>query len=475
MHKVLVTGATGFIGRRLVLLLLEQGHFVYALSRIRGIDLRGLYHPNLKVLWGDFQNTETMDPWPEEIEAAYYLIHSMAEDVSNLLSEEEKHAAHFVEKINQTKCKQVLYLGGIIQEGRSLSPHLLSRKNVEEVLKKGKPSLTVLRASIIIGAGSASFEIIRDLVEKLPLMVAPKWVNTKCQPIAVSDVLYYLSMSLLEPSLYNQTYEIGGPEVMTFKEVLLRYAAFRGLKRWIISVPVLTPRLSSYWLVFITSVRFSLCFYLVESMKCDSYCTDERIFKALPHSCLSFEESLKRAFETIETREIPSTWMDAWVVDKGRADIRDLLEPPKEGCFKDIQIVLIKGSAQDVIGRVWSLGGDKGWYGLNWAWKLRGLIDKLFKGSGMNRGRRHPTEIAVGDPIDFWRAIKVDKESGYLLLFAEMKLPGKAWVEFRLEGKEFYQTAFFLPKGILGRLYWYCMLPFHFFIFKKMARKLAQT
>ncbi|NDE82491.1 MAG: SDR family oxidoreductase [Chlamydiia bacterium] len=475
MAHVLVTGSTGFIGKRLIRSLLDQGHHVYALSRIRGVGLPELKHANLHLLWGDLKDPSSMDPFPQEIDAAYYLVHSMAEHNKHLLSAEEDTAKHFVEAIDKTGCKQIIYLGGIIDSSGDLSEHLQSRLNVERVLKTSKSPLTVLRASIIIGAGSASFEIIRDLIEKLPIMVAPRWVLSKCQPIAIVDVLYYLSGVLLNPEMYGHTYDIGGPEVMSFKEVLLRYAKFRKLKRYIFEVPCLTPRLSSYWLVFITSVRFSLCSYLVDSMKYNSFCTNDSIKKILPNTCISFEEALNRAFLKIAQNDVVSTWMDSWIVDSNSPDISKWIEVPTDGCLKDIQKMPMGLPKEEVIQRVWSIGGKNGWYGLNWAWKIRGLFDKFIGGTGLNRGRRHPTEIEVGDSIDFWRVVKADKQAGHLILYAELKLPGEAWLEFKIVEGSLHQTATFRPKGILGRMYWYAMLPFHFFIFRKMARSLAQT
>jgi hypothetical protein len=311
-------------------------------------------------------------------------------------------------------------------------------------------------------------------VEKLPFMVAPRWVNSRCQPIAVIDVLYYLSRAALNTETYGKTYDIGGPEVMTFKEVLLRYAKFRKLKRYILHIPCLTPKLSSYWLVFITSVRYSLCSYLVDSMKHDSCCLNISIQQVLPHICITYEEALKIAFLKISQNEVMSTWMDAWLINTSNPDINKYIEVPQEGCLKDRQIMPISIPTEEVISRLWGIGGKNGWYGVNWAWKLRGLLDQLVGGIGLNRGRRHPMEIAVGDAIDFWRVVKADKCNGHLILYAEMKLPGEAWLEFKLEGENLLQTATFRPKGLFGRFYWYLLFPFHFFIFKKMAKSLAQ-
>lgn len=267
MAKVLVTGATGFVGKRIVYKLLEQGHEVYALSRIRGIELKVGPQSHFHEIYGDLRDPGQIEPLPPDLDAVYYLVHSMGNMVENLLEEEKMIAHNFIKLLEKTSCKQIIYLGGIIENERQLSPHLRARLVVEDVLKTSKIPFTILRASIIIGAGSASFEIIRDLVEKLPMMIAPKWVKSYCQPISIQDVLFYLSGVLLNKQCYGHTYDLGGPEVFSFKEVLLRYASFRKLKRYIFDVPLLTPRLSSYWLVLITSVRISICRYLVESMK----------------------------------------------------------------------------------------------------------------------------------------------------------------------------------------------------------------
>lgn len=296
MAKVLVTGASGFVGKRLILYLLDQGHEIYALCRIKGAKIFADDRPNLHYLWGDLRNPETLKHIPEDIDAAYYLVHSMSEIVSNLADREREVVEQFIKAVRNTRIKQIIYLGGIINNEDTLSPHLKSRLLVEQALKSSLIPTTVLRASIIIGAGSASFEIIRDLCEKLPVMIAPRWVKTQCQPIAIADVLFYLSHVLLNEQCFNKTYDIGGPEVFTFKDLMLRYSKFRGLKRWIIDVPVLTPHLSSYWLVFITSVRFSLCSYLVESMKSSTIVQLNEIQKILPHICLTYEEALKLAY-----------------------------------------------------------------------------------------------------------------------------------------------------------------------------------
>lgn len=476
MAKILVTGSTGFIGKRIIYQLLEMGHEVFALSRIKGIQLKVGNSTRLHVLYGDFKDPAHIDPLPVDIEAVYYLIHSMGNLVQNLTQEEEALAHNFISLIQKTRCKQIIYLAGIIEDEIHLSPHLQGRLAVENVIKSSPIPATILRASIIIGSGSASFEIIRDLVEKLPVMIAPKWVNSYCQPIAVGDVLYYLSNVLLNEACYNKTFDIAGPEILSFKDILLRYASFRKLKRYILNVPFLTPRLSSYWLVFITSVKFSICQYLVESMKQNTRKKNTSIDAILPHRCLTFEEALSLTFQKIQQNEVISTWMDAWDIKRTNANIENLLEVPQEGCLKDEQIVPITIPLKQVQLNIWSIGGSRGWYSMNWAWRLRGLMDQFVGGTGLNRGRRHPTEIEIGDSIDFWRVLKADKDSGHLILYAEMKLPGEAWLEFAIDAskKTLTQTATFRPKGFMGRLYWYAMLPFHYFIFSRMARAIAQ-
>jgi hypothetical protein len=290
-------------------------------------------------------------------------------------------------------------------------------------------------------------------------------------------VLFYLSKVLLNEKCVNKTFDIGGPEVLTFKQVLLRYAKFRKLKRVIINVPFLTPHLSSYWLVFITSVRYSLCHYLVESMKTNTIVQLKEIQTIIPHVCLTYTEALELAFQKISQNEVISTWMDAWEVSGNQLNMQHYLQVPIEGCLKDERKVLVKDSKEAAIERIWRIGGNNGYYALDWAWYLRGLLDKMIGGVGLNRGRRHPSEIEPGDSIDFWRVIVADKQRGRLVLFALMKVPGEAWLQFHFEEKDhklfLIQTATFRPKGVLGRLYWYVLIPFHLFIFQKMANVIA--
>lgn len=472
MARILVTGATGFIGKRLVYELLNSSHTVYALVRIKGLAFDD--HPNLHFIYGDLRSIKDQDI-PKQIDVAYYLVHSMAHMQKDLALEEVSVAKNFICLMEKTSLKQIVFLSGIIEDPLKLSEHLDSRLKVENVIKSSKIPATILRSSIILGAGSASFEIIRDLCEKLPFMIAPKWVRNIAQPIAVVDVLFYLKNVLLNSETYNKTFDIGGPQAMSFKEILQRYSKFRGLKTWILDVPLLTLKLSSYWLFFVTSVRFSLCRYLVESMRYNTRKVNCQIDEIIPHKCLDLEQALTIIFQKIAHNEVVSTWMDAWNFSDLKPDLQKYVHVPAEGCFIDRKIVKLKSDVNIVQDRIWAIGGDSGWFSLPWAWKLRGFIDRLFGGVGLNRGRRDPKNLKVGDSVDFWKVILADKSHHRLILYAQMLLPGEAWLEFFIDEKtnSLIQTATFRPIGFWGRVYWYSSYPFHLLIFSKMAKSIA--
>nr|WP_315216506.1 SDR family oxidoreductase [uncultured Flavobacterium sp.] len=471
--KILLTGATGYIGKRLLPILAAQGHEIICCAR----DKHRFYCPkefekSVTVIEVDFLKPETLSAIPPDIDAAYYLIHSMSGSASNYDELESISALNFVERINQTRAKQVIYLSGIVND-KSLSKHLSSRKAVEDILNMGVFATTTLRAGIIVGSGSASFEIIRDLVHKLPVMITPKWLNTKCQPIGIPDVLEFLLKSLLNPSTYNQSFDIGGPDILTYKEMLLGFAKATHVKRWIYTVPIMTPKLSSYWLYFVTSTSYKLASALVSSMKVEVICSDNRINDLLQVTPMTYEQALSRALIKINKDDIPSSWKDAMISGRFKGSLMDYRKVPKKDCFIDRRKMEIE-NRDFTIERIWSIGGETGWYYGDWLWSLRGFIDKLYGGVGSRRGRTNKHDIHSGDALDFWRVLYANKEEGKLILYAEMKLPGEAWLEFKIINNTLYQAATFRPKGVWGKLYWYSVLPFHGFIFKGMLEKLIK-
>ncbi|MCG2459377.1 SDR family oxidoreductase [Flavobacteriaceae bacterium F89] len=469
--KILLTGSTGYIGKRLLPVLIELGHEVVCCVRdIRRFDPPESLRESITVLKLDLLDEKSLESIPEDIDGAYYLVHSMSSS-GDYQAMEETSAFNFRNALKRTAVNHVIYLSGIVNESE-LSKHLASRKNVEVELSKGNYNFTTLRAGIIIGSGSASFEIIRDLVEKLPVMVAPKWLYTKCQPIGISDVIAFLSKSLFNPKTFDQNFDIGGPDILSYKKMLLDFGMVRNLKRKIVVVPVMTPKLSSYWLYFVTSTSYKLATSLVYSMNIEVVCRDNRLNTVLGVKPLSYKDALKRAFSKIESNEILSSWKDAYSSSGLNFNISDFIQVPSFGCFKDIRTKPIE-NREVCINKVWSIGGNTGWYYGNWLWKARGFIDKLFGGVGLRRGRTNPSTIHVGDSIDFWRVLYANKEEGRLLLFAEMKLPGEAWLEFKVFNEILVQTATFRPLGLAGRLYWYAVFPFHGFIFKGMINKIT--
>lgn len=471
--KILLTGATGYIGKRLLPILVAQGHEIICCAR----DKHRFYCPkefekSVTVIEVDFLKPETLSAIPPDIDAAYYLIHSMSGSASNYDELESISALNFVERINQTRAKQVIYLSGIVND-KSLSKHLSSRKAVEDILNMGVFATTTLRAGIIVGSGSASFEIIRDLVHKLPVMITPRWLNTKCQPIGIPDVLEFLMKSLLNPSTFNQSFDIGGPDILTYKEMLLGFAKATHVKRWIYTVPIMTPKLSSYWLYFVTSTSYKLASALVSSMKVEVICSDNRINDLLQVTPMTYEQALSRALIKINKDDIPSSWKDAMISGRFKGSLMDYRKVPKKDCFIDRRKMEIE-NRDFTIERIWSIGGETGWYYGDWLWSLRGFIDKLYGGVGSRRGRTNKHDIHSGDALDFWRVLYANKEEGKLILYAEMKLPGEAWLEFKIINNTLYQAATFRPKGVWGKLYWYSVLPFHGFIFKGMLEKLIK-
>ncbi|MDZ4666381.1 MAG: SDR family oxidoreductase [bacterium] len=471
--KILLTGATGYIAQRLLPVLLENGHQVICgVRHANRFNKKNYLTANLSVLEVDFLNEDSLKQIPDDIDIAYYLIHSMSTQSGDFEDMEEICATNFKNRIEQTNAKQVIYLSGITNTAH-LSKHLASRKNVETILSGSTFALTTLKAGIIVGSGSASFEIIRDLVEKLPIMITPRWLNTKCQPIAIRNVVEFLIGVIAKTETYNKSYDIGGPDILSYKEMLLRFAEIRGLKRHIIIVPIMTPKISSYWLYFVTSTSFALAKNLVNSMKIEVICKPNNLAQLLSIKLIDYDTSIKLAFEKIGQNMVLSSWKDAQTSSLFREGFTKFIEVPVNGCFKDIRTINLKNS-ESAIDKIWSIGGKNGWYYGNWLWGVRGFLDKVVGGVGRRRGRKSDTVIVSGDTLDFWRVLLADKQEKRLLLYAEMKLPGEAWLEFKIDKNILTQTATFRPLGLLGRLYWYAVLPFHGFIFKGMIHKIAE-
>jgi uncharacterized protein YbjT (DUF2867 family) len=473
--RILLTGANGYVGRRLLPELLQQGHEV--ICAVRDKTRLGLDDDTLKLvtIWEvDFLNEVNFQTAPKNVDIAYYLIHSMSSSTETFDDMESKSALNFNVYSKYMNLKQVIYLSGIVNDDL-LSKHLNSRLNVEKILYQGNAKTTVLRAGIIVGSGSSSFEIIRDLCEKLPVMITPKWVLTKTQPIAIRDVIKYLIGVQNNPNCFDESFDIGGPNVITYKQMMQLYAKTRKIRLVIFTLPFMTPKLSSYWLYFVTSTSYKLAINLVNSMKMEVVCKDNRLQKMLNIHPISYVDAIKLAFQKIEQNLVVSSWKDSLTSSGFRKNLSQYIEIPTFGCLKDAKTVKIS-NPERVLENIWSIGGEKGWYYGNWLWKTRGHIDKAFGGVGLRRGRTSPTHLDNGDSLDFWRVLLADKKGKRLLLFAEMKVPGEAWLEFKIDDENnLHQIATFRPRGIFGRLYWYAMLPFHYFIFDGMINNIANS
>lgn len=471
---ILLTGATGYVGRRLLPLLLKQGHHVTAVVRDqRRFSYSGINSELLTIIERDFSNQSEPEP-NQKFDFAYYLIHSMGQKGIDFEELESKTANNFKSFANATKVRQVIYLGGI-DNNAYLSKHLRSRQKVENILSTGNYALTTLKAGIIVGSGSSSFEIVRDLVEKLPVMVCPKWIRTKTQPIAASDVLKYLNGVLGNEQTYHHSYDIGGPEILTYKQLMRNYGKVRGLKTFIITVPLLTPRLSSYWLYFITASNYKIARNLVNSMRCETVCSEDRLEQLLKIQPITYTQAIENAFTTISQNMVVSSWKDAISSSNSELDINEHINVPTYGCFKNVQKIKLTGDDEKVLEKFWSIGGKNGWYYGTILWKLRGFFDKLAGGVGLRRGRKNQNTIKAGESLDFWRVLLADKPKKRLILFAEMKVPGEAWLEFHIKDGYFQQIATFRPKGLWGRIYWFLFWPFHKIMFRKMALRISKS
>ncbi len=472
-HTILLAGATGYIGGLLLPRLREREERLRCLARSPE-KLQHLFGTDVDVVQANVLKPETLPAAMEDVDVAYYLIHSMGTG-GDFHERDVTGARNFAEAAEEAGVQRIIYLGGLARgEPSELSDHLKSRMEVGNILDSTSVPVTELRASIIIGAGSASFEIIRDLVDKLPLMITPKWVNSRCEPIAVRDVISYLVGCLDNGETAGMTLEIGGGEVFTYAEMMKIVAEVMNRAVYMITVPVLTPRLSAYWLNLITSVPMEIAYPLVDGLRNDSYCTDHRIQELIPFERLSFREALRRSFEQESNETISSRWTTAShrstpTVEAGPDRATDPL--------RDRQIINTTASPADLFHVISRIGGKSGYYFGNFLWKLRGFVDRLLGGPGCRRGRRHPSELKPGDTIDFWR-VEVVRKNRYLRLRAEMKLPGTAWLEFQITPEQegsttFRQEATFAVHNLPGYLYWFVLLPIHLVLFRNLAKQIV--
>ncbi|MGM0623828.1 MAG: SDR family oxidoreductase [Campylobacterota bacterium] len=467
--KVLLTGCSGYIGRRLKQRLLEDKEIQLRLFVRNMKSISQKARDTLEVIEGDTFDKEALEKALSGIDTAYYLIHSLgSKDYKNL---DKISAQNFIDTAAKCGVKRVIYLGGLGVKDKHTSQHLLSRLQTGEVLSSAPQVQTLwIRAGVIIGSGSASFEIVRNLVEKLPVMITPKWVDTKAQPIAVEDVLQYLHESLYLQTKKDLQIDIGAP-AMAYKDMMLETARALGLKRYLLPVPFLSINLSSYWLHLFTPVPFSVAKALIEGLASEVVIQNDNAQKYFPQiKPCNYYEAVQKAVKEIEQNQVISRWSDRW----DRVWEKEHSKEFSDAVFVDRKEVSIAGiDRAKVYSAFISLGGENGWFDFDFLWELRGIIDKMLGGVGSNRGRRSQCDLRTGDCLDFWKVIDL-QENERLLLFAQMKLPGLGWLEFKIEDDKLIQSAYFYPKGVLGRAYWYMLVPLHYFVFRNLIQSIVK-
>ncbi len=478
---VLVTGATGYIGGRLVPELLAAGHRVRVLVRTPAKLAGEPWLGDVEVAAGDVGDADAVRAAMKGSAAAYYLVHSMGGAV-DFAARDRDAAATFRDAADATPgLEQIVYLGGLGDEhDAELSPHLASRHEVGRVLAAGRVAVTELRAAVIIGSGSASFEMLRNLTDVLPVMITPRWVLTRSQPVAIRDILHWLVRAISTPEARDRVLEVGGPEVVTYEDMMRAYADVAGLrKRLVVRVPFLTPKLSSHWVGLVTPLPLGLARPLIESLVNEVVVLDRSVQDVMPHPALPLRTALELAVRRVDDLEVPSRWSDATLPGRTPADPMPT-DPDWAGgtLLSDAQSARSSATPAQLFATVTGIGGARGWYVAERLWSIRGSIDVLLGGVGMRRGRRHPDDLQVGEALDFWRVEAVD-EPTLVRLRAEMLTPGDAWLEWRIEpgerGTILHQTALFHPRGLWGRLYWYSLIPFHALIFKRLCSRLARA
>lgn len=467
--RILVIGSSGYIGSKLVPRLLEQRIHVRCLVRDRKRVAAYAWSESVEVMEGDVLNAPSLALAFQQVSVIYYLVHSMSNPTGDF-SELDRQAAQNVGDVaRRFGVDRIVYLGGLGKRGEEQSAHLKSRHEVGDVLRESGVPVTEFRAAVIVGAGSLSFEMIHHLANRLPVMICPRWVVTRTQPIAVDDVLSYLVAALASAESAGRVIDIGGPEVLTYRDMMLRVAQALGLKRWLIKVPVLTPRLSSYWVGLVTPVPIKPARALIEGLRHETICENDdarMLFQIVP---IGFDQAVKRALSVVLSDQSDQC------VKEGESIVSHI-EPSH--LLTDRRQLAVRASAEQLFDVVSSIGGENGWYAADFLWKMRGLIDELFGGVGLRRGRRHPRELSVGDKLDFWRVEELDPGKR-MLLRAEMKLPGKAWLEFAVNATGpgnslLMQTARFYPRGLTGIVYWYGIYPVHTMVFRRLVSAIGK-
>ncbi len=467
--KVLLTGSTGYIGRRLKEKLLEDKDIQLRLLVRNKKSISNDIKNKIEIIEGDTFNKESLKEALKDIDVAYYLIHSLSND--NYKDLDKISAQNFLDIANLCGVKKIIYLGGLGVKDKNTSEHLLSRIETGEILSSNKNVQTIwFRAGVIIGSGSASFEIIRNLTEKLPIMTTPKWVNTLAQPICIKDVLTYLKEAIKLETKEDLIVDIGS-KALTYKDMMMGTANALGLKRVIIPLPFMSINISSYWLNLFTPVPFSVAKALIEGLKSEVVIQNDNAKKYFPNiTPISYEDSVKNAIKEIEENQVISRWNDnangVWEKNSSNEISQALYIDRKEFDISNIE-------ASKVYQSFTSIGGENGWFTFDFLWEIRGFIDKMIGGVGLKRGRRSQCDLRISDCLDFWKVVDL-KENERLLLYAQMKLPGEAWLEFKIKDNKLIQSAYFYPKGVFGRLYWYSLVPLHYFIFKNMIKSIIK-
>jgi uncharacterized protein YbjT (DUF2867 family) len=470
--KVLVTGATGYIGGRLTPRLIEAGHDVACMARDPA-RLEGRPWNSVEIRQGDVFDPDSLRTALEGIEVAYYLIHSMSNTRRGFEDLDRTAARNFGAAARDAGVKRIIYLGGLGSQEKGISAHLASRHETGDVLRESGVPVTEFRAAVVVGSGSVSFEMIRYLTERVPIMITPRWVFTRCQPIAIANVLDYLTGCLAVPDSVGRILEIGGPDVMSYGDMMLGYAEVRGLRRIMVPVPFLTPRLSSYWVDLVTPIPASISRPLIDGLRSEVVVNDPSAKSMFDFELIPYREAVVRALERTRADNIETIWSGAQIPNRPGVTLETT-----QGMIVERRRVETSASPESVFRQVRSIGGRRGWYYANALWRLRGALDRLVGGIGMRRGRRSQQELRVGDALDFWR-VEAYQPDRLLRLRAEMRVSGKAWLQFEVEpddssGCALIQTAFYEPRGLGGVVYWYALYPIHQLIFSGMARSIVR-